>query len=181
MKHFIIRAIIIILISTPVYMIIRRPWRFRGEKREIYFGLFVIYMACLLGLTLMGTYTNPIDMVRQAITRLQTGELINYKLGRTMFGMFCWASADDICVNVFSNIIIFVPWGFLLPTLWERFRNPLKLIPMCLGMTVLIEFLQLFVYRATDIDDVVLNFLGGLIGAGLYFVLNKIKQQKTTH
>lgn len=176
MKTFIIRAFYIILVSTPIYLLIRRPWRFKN-KREPVLGVFVIYVVCLLGLTLRGVYTNPIDMFHLAINRLHTGELINLTPFKTIFGFIDWGCTDDIWVNIVSNVVIFIPWGFLLPLLWEKFRNPMLLIPMCLGITVFIEIFQLFIYRNTDIDDVILNFLGGLIGAGIFFIFNKLRNK----
>ena len=54
MKEYIIRAIIITIIATPIYLIVRRPWRFK-DKREITLGVFVIYLLCLFVFTLEGT------------------------------------------------------------------------------------------------------------------------------
>lgn len=174
MKAYILRSVIITLISTPIYLLIRRPWRFK-DKREIALGVFIIYLICLFTFTLEGTYQAPIEMIKDAISRVQTGEYINLVPGRTMIGILFWASFDDIMVNDFSNIAIFIPWGFLLPLLWERFRSWKNLVPMCLGITVFIEIYQLFIWRNTDIDDIILNFLGGIIGGLIFFCLQKRK------
>lgn len=43
-----------------------------------------------------------------------------------------------------------------------------------LFLTMFIEALQLFINRNVDIDDIILNFLGGCLGALFYYILRKI-------
>jgi glycopeptide antibiotics resistance protein len=47
-------------------------------------------------------------------------------------------------------------------------------LAVCLGVPLLIEFLQLFINRNTDIDDVILNFAGGLCGVILFIIVHKV-------
>jgi glycopeptide antibiotics resistance protein len=42
-----------------------------------------------------------------------------------------------------------------------------------LGFPIVIEFIQLFINRNVDIDDVLLNFLGSVLGALIYTFLRK--------
>ncbi len=65
------------------------------------------------------------------------------------------------------NIIMFMPLGFLLPLIWERFRNPIRVFLTGVGFSLAIEICQLFNHRATDIDDLVMNSLGAVLG---YFI-----------
>jgi glycopeptide antibiotics resistance protein len=44
----------------------------------------------------------------------------------------------------------------------------------CILTTFGIEFLQYFMGRSADIDDVITNFLGGLIGYILFLAFNKL-------
>ena len=66
--------------------------------------------------------------------------------------------------NSFLNVLLFVPLGILLPLLWDRFKNPFRTTLFGLLLSVGIEVLQLFTYRATDINDLITNTLGTLIG-----------------
>ncbi len=66
--------------------------------------------------------------------------------------------------NALLNVLLFVPMGFFLPVLWEKYRNLKSTALMCLCLTVMIEVLQIFTYRATDINDIITNTLGGVIG-----------------
>lgn len=65
------------------------------------------------------------------------------------------------------NIIMFMPLGFLLPLIWEKFRNIVKVFYTGLGFSLAIEICQLFNHRATDIDDLMMNSLGAVFG---YFI-----------
>lgn len=173
MKEYIIRALLITLITTPIYLIIRRPWRFKS-KREILLAVFAVYLVCLFVFTLEGEYASPAAMLNSAYKRICTGEGINVFPFKTITGFFKQSTADSFLINIVSNVVIFIPWGFLLPCLWEKFRSPNTLLPMCLAITVFIEIYQLFIWRSTDIDDVILNFLGGVLGGFIYFLLQKI-------
>lgn len=173
MKQYIFRTLIIALICTPIYLAIRRPWRFK-DKREIALGVFVVYLACLFTFTLEGTYQSPVEMIRIGFQRIQTGEYVNIIPFKTISGFFRDSTADEFWINIISNVVIFVPWGFLLPVLWSKFKKWTAVIPMCLGITVFIEIYQLFIWRNTDIDDVILNFIGGIIGYALFLILHKI-------
>ncbi len=63
-----------------------------------------------------------------------------------------------------ENIVFFVPFGFLLPLLWEKFRSPWKTVLLGFLFSCIIEFSQLFDYRVTDIDDLIMNTLGAFAG-----------------
>jgi len=71
------------------------------------------------------------------------------------------------------NIVMFVPYGLLLPTVFQRLRTWWKTGLTALASTVLIETTQYFIGRSADIDDVIMNLTGGLLGYGLFFLLNR--------
>ena len=48
------------------------------------------------------------------------------------------------------NIIMFLPLGFLIPLIWKRYRNPLKIFMIGFGFSLSIELCQLFNRRNTD-------------------------------
>lgn len=173
MKYYILRTGLILLIAVPLYLIVRRPWRFKN-KREIAIGLFVIYLICLFAFTLDGAYNTPINMLKTGIERIQTRERINIVPFLSIIRYLKDSSTEAMIINVISNVGIFIPWGFFLPVLWDKLRNWKILTYMCLGLTVFIEIFQLFIWRNTDIDDIILNFLGGMIGVALFFALQKL-------
>lgn len=62
------------------------------------------------------------------------------------------------------NILIFVPLGFLLPTLWPRFRRLGRTILAGLILSAVIEAAQLFTFRLTDINDLITGAMGTALG-----------------
>lgn len=73
--------------------------------------------------------------------------------------------------NIIGNIICFIPFGFLFPCLNKSFLNLKKFLLLALLVPISVELVQLIislsikvVYRFADIDDVILNFTGILIG-----------------
>ena len=62
------------------------------------------------------------------------------------------------------NVVLFLPLGFLLPILWADFRSVWKTVFVGLLTSLTIELLQIFTFRATDVNDLMTNTLGTLLG-----------------
>ena len=78
--------------------------------------------------------------------------------------------AEDI-TQVYMNIMLFIPMGYLLPYIFDWFRAKVRYRPAlaCFVTAFLIENLQLIFRRGFyDIDDLVSNTIGGIIGQFLY-------------
>ncbi len=73
-----------------------------------------------------------------------------------------------------GNIAMFVPFGFLFP-LATRFRNTKQILWTAVVFPIGLEVLQLVFGRSFDVDDVLCNFIGILIGAMLACALLKAK------
>lgn len=65
------------------------------------------------------------------------------------------------------NVVLFIPLGVFLTTLWWRFRNGWRAVGFGFGVSLTIELLQIFTLRATDINDLMTNTLGTALGWGL--------------
>ena len=79
-----------------------------------------------------------------------------------------------IGTNFLGNIILFIPFGFLLPcvTDWNRMW---KTVVTGLGFSLVIEIIQLITSRGCfDFDDVILNGLGCVIGYGIHRAARKL-------
>jgi glycopeptide antibiotics resistance protein len=75
-------------------------------------------------------------------------------------------------INIVGNIVVFVPLGVLLPRIHGRFRSWQSTLVAALGVSALIEVLQsVGAQRVTDVDDLLLNALGALLGYGCYALL----------
>ena len=84
-----------------------------------------------------------------------------------------WTIAVTI---VGGNVLMFVPLGFMPPLLSERFHRFRTTLFVLVACSAAIELAQLTVglavvgglYRVVDVDDVILNVVGGSIGFGLW-------------
>lgn len=78
------------------------------------------------------------------------------------------------------NIVMLIPFGAFLPIYFKKFRK--LSVTVCAGalMSFAIEVIQLFSYRATDIDDLLMNTLGSLLGyvIGAFIIHKKIKGEE---
>ena len=66
--------------------------------------------------------------------------------------------------NSLLNVLLFVPLGFLLPVLWKGFRSFFRTTGFGFAFSLFIELLQLFTFRATDINDLMTNTAGAILG-----------------
>ncbi|MDO8916050.1 MAG: VanZ family protein [Coriobacteriia bacterium] len=85
--------------------------------------------------------------------------------------MWHGATLRTSITNVGGNLAMFVPFGVLMPLLFAASRRPLALAAQAFVVTALIESVQwLSRSRIFDIDDLVLNTAGALVGLGLYHI-----------
>ena len=76
--------------------------------------------------------------------------------------------------NSLLNLLLFLPFGFLLPAVWRnRYGSLRKILAAGLAMSAFIEISQLFTYRLTDVDDLITNTAGTAAGYGLFLWYGK--------
>ena len=80
-------------------------------------------------------------------------------------------------MNACLNVLLFVPLGFFLPILWDKFRNIKNVVLTGFIVTSLIEISQIFTFRTTDINDIITNSLGGFLGIVLAIGIFKISNK----
>lgn len=74
---------------------------------------------------------------------------------------------EIVAVNLLGNIILFLPFGFLVPSLLPRNdkKHPLAITGLGLLFSAAVEVLQYLTAVGTaDVDDVILNTIGGFLG-----------------
>lgn len=62
------------------------------------------------------------------------------------------------------NVMLFVPLGLMLPLLWRNYRKWQSTVGFGFCLSAFIEVVQMFTGRATDVDDLITNTFGTLIG-----------------
>ena len=88
-----------------------------------------------------------------------------------------WNNRDSLGIstvitNLAGNIVAFAPFGFFLPMLWEKGRNIVRCVLLTALFSLAVEMVQLFSkVGAFDVDDILLNAIGGFVGWLCYFVI----------
>ena len=134
---------------------------FKKKKSYIFFSiLYVLYIWQIYDLTGIGSLSDILYSLSS------NSEIIKANINLTPL--------TNITLGFILNIIMFIPLGFLLPFLWKKYQ---KLTPTLLFgflFSLFIELSQLITLRATDIDDLIANTLGALIGYLIWKIYMKI-------
>ncbi len=179
------------LLLTPLGVLIWgifRPWRQKqlvrqglvaAPYREGALLLFFVFLFGLLGLTLtpIGFWNGifafaPFQGEINLIPFWESWALFRYYAAHGMW--------QAILINFLGNIVMFVPVGLFASLLMDKPRW-WKSTLCALGLSLFIEIFQLFVSRGTDVDDVILNTLGGLLGHGLFVWLRRLNPEFVKH
>lgn len=133
--------------------------------RYILLALFALYIVAVFHVTGTGTVYDGIDALRHLRGRVN---LIPF-------------SRQIDPVGYFLNVVMFLPFGFLLPLLWGRRGTLPGAALRSLSFSALIEVSQLLSFRGTDVDDLIMNTLGGVLGFLLYKIWAKTVGDKGTY
>lgn len=142
--------------------------------KVILFGFFVIYIIMLLKIVLFKS-TSLTDIVRGHIsTSYRSVNLVPFKTVHDFMEMMSNGNFLRAFSNVFGNIAIFMPLGYLLPLFSSKVKKTSMILLVSLGVSLIFEGLQYtFSLGSMDIDDVILNTLGGVLGYFIYIVIKR--------
>ena len=129
-------------------------------KNNILGALLIIYLTAVASITL---FPIPIDY------DYENNQLNNFIPFASIYSLI--SNGEYAVKNILGNIVMFIPFGIIITLLNYKKISFLKLIFIGLSMSVAIEFLQFligyfigYMYRSVDIDDVILNTFGAMIG-----------------
>ena len=133
--------------------------------------VFIAYVAVLVKITLIKGTTLPriVQNLQAGRAPLRALNLVPFQTIRdyiqfsSEMGFLRWFS------NLAGNLFIFVPLGLYLPILFSSMRKFFRALLVIMAVSISLEALQyLFATGSTDIDDLLLNTLGGILGFGLF-------------
>ncbi|MFF7754548.1 VanZ family protein [Streptomyces sp. NPDC007971] len=130
------------------------PFPVRALAMLVAFVLMVAFAAVLARLTLQPSPASA------ALTHS------NLHPGRSLKAYLENAPVRDAVKQIGGNVLLGVPFGVLVPVLAPRARGVVQVLALTAFMMLLVELVQgaLVTGRAFDIDDVVLNTTGALVG-----------------
>jgi glycopeptide antibiotics resistance protein len=145
-----------------------RTWRRNHSRLQLFFlCLFWFYLMLAISETLF-----PLPLVNE--WRQPVSDILSHiNLRPFYFGGLFGPLPHLARLEIFGNILLTIPFGFLLPFATQAGIRRLPWLALASGLGF--ETLQLLLslvfggnYRSVDINDVILNTAGTLIGYGLF-------------
>lgn len=75
-------------------------------------------------------------------------------------------------MNIIGNILMFAVLSFFICFTFDKMKT-FKIVIICFVFSICIEIIQLFINRIVDIDDVILNTFGSIIGIVIALITKK--------
>jgi len=150
MLNKIIEILISMLLLIPVFSVLNKT-RFHSTKKTTLYFVFATYLAAVY-----------------LFVGMPTLQFMRFDLSLTLTP-FLPMIADF--KNTILNIILFIPLGIMLPFLWKKYNTLSETLIFGISMSLAIELLQILTYRATDINDLIANTIGAVLG---HFVFRAI-------
>ncbi len=149
----------------------------KNEKklRFCVIGLFFIYMVVLLRIILfkqvaLYNLLSAFGSMERTISIIPFSSLLDMINNNI--------SLVRIIENVLGNIVLFIPFGLLLPIVINEKSK--KILLYGFGTSVFIEIAQfIFALGSSDIDDILFNTLGVIVGYTLYIILQRKSHTNT--
>lgn len=145
----------------------------RSLWKEIFRAAFVLYCAEVLGLVWVpdGFWKELWFYIVNGWSDWNISPMFggNYELSRLyiyrcFFGDLRYMRSERLMI--IANVVMLIPFGFFLPLLWKRLKW-WQVDLMALGTVLIIEIVQPVFGRSGDIDDVIANTAGAVIGCVL--------------
>lgn len=151
----------IVLITIISVISLRITYIVKNKKKFILYDellnlMFIIYILMVFQIV---TYQ---DVISYGNNFIPFKELTRYTFGSNLFFK-----------NVIGNILLFTPYGFF-ASYYLKLEKKRSAFFLVLVVSLAIEFVQLAIGRCFDVDDILLNIVGGMIGYYIYYFVNKI-------
>lgn len=151
-----------ILISVVLLSSLRLSYLLKSKEpfvlhKELLTLFFVIYILCLFQVV---TFQDVSNFGTNNFTPFK--EISRYTFGSRLF-----------IKNIIGNMLMFVPYGFFV-SYYGKITDWKHSFCMVLIASLVIESTQLAIGRVFDVDDILLNIIGGMIGYLIYKSLDKI-------
>ncbi len=164
-REVIIKSWPTLAVLVSIVVIMRVTVYFKSQKRdfiihkEIFDLLFMIYLVLLFQLV-----TSQDISALHSTNFMPFREILRYDVGTRAFFK-----------QVIGNILLFIPFGYFISS-YCNIKNLGTISIVTLLSSLSIEVVQHFIGRSFDVDDIILNVVGGVIGFLFYISLNAIRE-----
>ena len=151
-----------VLISVVIVVSLRITYLLKNHQKfvlyeELLMLSFIIYILCLFQIV---TFQDDVSWSTNNFIPFK--EMFRYEFGSRLF-----------IKNVIGNITLFLPFG-LFTSYYLDIKKPYLIFLLTLIASISIESVQMLIGRVFDIDDILLNLVGGIIGFYIFALLRKI-------
>ena len=147
---------LVILVSLRISYLIKHKEEFILYK-EVFLLIFILYILCLFQVV-----TSQDINIYEGNNFIPFSEIFRYEIGSRYFFK-----------NIIGNVVMFMPYGFFVGKYASLKNTKLTLFLLILA-SLSIEVTQLLIGRVFDVDDILLNVIGGIIGYIVYRFIDKI-------
>lgn len=171
---------LLFMVAAVAYVTLLLRWISKKTRPERLFVFTVFYIYLV---TVLATVFFPFPFQTRLLHDLRSGGQPpnNFIPFHDVFSMAKHDSLHDFLRQIGGNIVMFFPFGFLLPIAFKTTLKFKKAILIGIVSSVIIELGQLLIdviiqynYRTCDIDDVILNTTGFIIGFVIFKLLQRI-------
>ena len=147
---------VVVLVSIRISYLICKKKHFVLYK-ELLILTFAIYIMCLFQVV---TFQDDVSWSTNNFIPFR--EILRYNIGSHLFFK-----------NVLGNMLLFLPYGFFVSYILETKESRLTFFLTVIA-SISIEIVQLMIGRVFDVDDIILNVIGGMLGFSIYYILDSI-------
>ena len=142
-----------------------RKWKVQGKDVLFINTIMYIYLSFVLYFTLMPIITSLPFIFNHPYTPMNLVPFIDVTFGR-----------GDFTRQLGLNIIMTIPFGFLLPLMKKENTKLLRVVFYTFLLSLGIEILQPLIngIRSSDITDIITNVTGGIIGYIMYLIFKPL-------
>lgn len=154
----------------------------KGWLKTACYIMFAVYILFLLKIVLF-KYTGVFALIEKIIDGKLDGfrsvNVIPFSTFREFGTMLVTGQFSRGFMNLAGNIFVFAPLGYFLPLLFEKCRRSKGVILSGFITSCLFELCQyIFYLGSADIDDVILNVLGVILGMAFYCMMKNLTKGK---
>lgn len=141
---------------------------------KILFSIYILFLILFVVLKFDGNFERIISLHNSIIENEKDGiRNINLIPFRSMSPYLKNITETFAFKNIAANIVVFIPLGFFISN--KNPKNVFKALIICLGVILSIELIQLFFKIGFfDVDDIILNFIGSLLGVFISLFVRKM-------
>ncbi len=172
MSHYLFIGYEMVTVLVPFLLALAlraRAQREEGNSLTVFRGMFLLLFGCYIcGVFYFTGVSTIYDLFYYGLEI--RGEQLN---------LIPFSHKVDV-TDYLLNILLLMPLGFFLPVLWRCFRRFWRTLLAGFGFSLFIELSQLLNVRYTDVDDLIMNTLGAVLGyvCGIAFLqLIPVKKQ----